>query len=76
MKKGIPLKNVMLADRMTDWYLSMRFLGMLLYVDCTWLGFYCKLLPCKEPSSFLEIYSVALTSARDIYQSTIFLFDT
>ena len=33
MKKGIPLTNIKSEDWVTDWYFSMRFWGMLMYVD-------------------------------------------
>ena len=61
MKKGISLVNMMSLYKMIYWYLTMRCLGVLVYVVHTWLGLDCTVFLRKEPLSLMEISSAAFT---------------
>ena len=76
MKKRIPSKNMIFTDRLTYSYLSMRYLGMLMYVDLTWFVLDSAVLPCKDPSSFMKISSAVFTLASAIGRSNMPLLFT
>ena len=74
IKKGTPMANVNPEDKVKDWYLSMRCLGMLMNLNHNWWGLDCDIFPRKEPSSLLKTYSSAFASPRYMGHSIMPLF--
>ena len=76
MKKGIILTNIKVSDRVTDWYFSMIYLGLLMCVDWNWCGLDCMVLVCNDTQSLKKEYSAAFASESDIGQLTMSLMAT
>ena len=65
-----------LEDMVIDWYFSMRYWGVLMYVDYTCWGLDHTVLSRREPSYLTNISPASFTSDSDIGHSTISLFST
>ena len=76
MKKGLLLTNIKLLYRVTGWYFSIRYRGVLMYVECAWFILYHVIFSFKEPSYFPKMSSAAFTLASDIGKSTMSLLET